>query len=680
MKSMTTINDYTISLVLHNPNALAKLIYGFCDLDDTICIPRVVLDNIIHFVGENNIAISNTKLKKFQETPFVKLPTYIVENQTSISQYNSKTLNGYPFDLMKSAIQKYTRRGDVSKLWYSGADMELMRYHPKSQAQMTNFFNRLKIIYLEDIGLGCIRLIELVDKVLKDNTVKDARYLNNQLPFLLKSMALCTHTRAYSAIRASMRTKLPTPQKGTKKFELGNNKDIVCEDPRGNLSLETVVESFIWSLENKDRNVWYWGEKIMEIGKLNEYYYRNSRPGFLIFAILYKFDFISDRKTIDICFNWYKDMHMREQFLCPLHATCVYVFSEEAVWEKPNPYPTSYDDYYNAYNPNLLNHRIIINDYVYDKHTRLGKQMKRGYADFKVEGALVAFDIDIFPSESEYYREYDLAASCSSETKEFKLKSRAQVNTSGSKPDTYFASNKNQEPVVVKGPYRSWKDATMPFKIQSVMKLFEGVNTYDVTIKTLFPDMFETIPLGARTSVDKNTPYYFVVMEDVMGLEKYPIKTYDGSGKLWQGYKITDYEKIFSENTHLGFATPSLLNDAARFSLLIQIAFRLAFQIGDIAIRNFVRYGDQVYNIDTEGIMGSNRIAWKKEEKEILLKTYQDNTDMYSNILQSWLGPGDSYIDRWYIVERTLTREYTSIIKENISGLLRQGINYFNNF
>lgn len=64
------------------------------------------------------------------------------------------------------------------------------------------------------------------------------------------------------------------------------------------------------------------------------------------------------------------------------------------------------------------------------------------------------------------------------------------------------------------------------------MKLFPEVNYYDVNVMILKPDMFTNIPLGLRNSmVDK--PYtFFMVMEDIMNQDVYPMTV--KSSKVWK--------------------------------------------------------------------------------------------------------------------------------------------------
>lgn len=650
-----TPTNYLFYLIFHNPNKFIEFINNFCQKKFILTYKNIV--DLLHYINKNHRNLANSNLKPFIDSQFYNLPEYIIKNLSSSKYRSVKTLNGYPFDIAKSAIQKYTRRAYFDKSSYMMADMFLMKWATKdSGGSLTNFYNRIRIIFLEDIALGSPYLIYLVNDTLED--INDQK-LSNKLPFLFKSMAYTIKSRFYSHVRAYYKTNKPeNPPKPNKIYNLGQDEN-----------LRDVVNNFVWCMENKDVSVCYWFHKIMDNEKLLTKRYNSTRPGFLIFDILYKFNFISDIKSVNICFNWYKTMKMKEQFLCALHPVYLYVLKDSAIWTKPNPFPDNYDSFYKYYNRNLLNKEITLDNYVLDMHTHQGKtKLKRTNADFALEGSLVSYDLELYPNFAEVYFQSHLSrGEPSYESKEFKLKSRAQLNTSGNKPDVYFATNNLNQNVVVKGPFLTKETLLISFKLQNIMKLFKGVNTYDINVMVLYPDMFAETPLGIRNKIKTNTPYYFIVMEDIMDQNYYP-KT-EKSSKLWHKEQVVDYEKLFKDNKNLGFGIPSTMNSKALFSLVIQLAFRLAFKIGDNAYRNFLRIDDMVYNLDTEGIMVGDKIQWSKEEIDIIKKCCRENFIEYNRILKSWLTPGDSFIDKWVIIEKTLTKQYTKEIKERIEYL-----------
>jgi hypothetical protein len=300
---------------------------------------------------------------------------------------------------------------------------------------------------------------------------------------------------------------------------------------------------------------------------------------------------------------------------------------------------------------------------------QIGKHMGRGYSDFAFEGSLVAYDMELFHQFYDNYKKNYLTMDKPPplETNEYTLKVRTQLNTGGNKPYVYFATNRLGQNVVVKGPYIYENSALLPFKLHNIMVLFEGINTYGINIRLLYPDLWEKVGLGTRNYVKKEDFYYFVIMDDILNQKKYPTTT--KSSKMWKNEVIANYDSLFEQQPHLSFGVPSKISEKARFSLLIQLAFRLAFEIGDNSYRNFIRVHDTVYNIDLEGIMVSTNIKFAKAEIGILNATRAKYWTEYSKIVESWLGGGNGYYNRWDICKTTLTKDIEKI-RNNIRKLL----------
>jgi hypothetical protein len=132
----------------------------------------------------------------------------LIKNQTVISYRNAKTLNGIPFDIAKSGLQKYIRRGVTDKAEYIMSDIYMMHWAgPESQGTITNFFNRIRITYLEDIGIASPQLLYMVNDVLE---FKPRERLSPKLPYLIKCLSTSLHSRCYSHIRSWWKTHKPT--------------------------------------------------------------------------------------------------------------------------------------------------------------------------------------------------------------------------------------------------------------------------------------------------------------------------------------------------------------------------------------------------------------------------------------------------------------------------------------
>lgn len=87
---------------------------------------------------------------------------------------NERSYNQFTLDVLKSAIQKYIRRGETEKAIYAALEMWMFKCVLKKGSRaggiLTNFVHRLQIIYLEDVGIGSI--IKQVDgKIVVDTSI-----------------------------------------------------------------------------------------------------------------------------------------------------------------------------------------------------------------------------------------------------------------------------------------------------------------------------------------------------------------------------------------------------------------------------------------------------------------------------------------------------------------------------
>lgn len=53
----------------------------------------------------------------------------------------------------------------------------------------------------------------------------------------------------------------------------------------------------------------------------------------------------------------------------------------------------------------------------------------------------------------------------------------------------------------------------------------------------------------------------------------------------------------------------------------------------------------------------------------IVKNSSRENFIEYNRILKSWLNTGDSFVNKWVIVEKSLTKQYTNELKERIEYL-----------
>jgi len=546
-----------------------------------------------------------------------------------------KSLHGYSFDVMKSAIQKYIRRGDVEKACLIAAEMDLFRFVNGSSSIVTNFYNRLRIIFYEDIGLANPGLLPILDNLL--NKWLGTKAITSYLIKAVSLMASSQHSRYFSHIRAV--TKNP-PFKENKIPSYGYPSLGADEG-----DLRETVDNLVWCLENKNEYAWYFANNILSLEKLKQKRGNSTRPGILIFYILQKF--MKSSEMLAISENWYKTMKMKEQFLCCIFPMYIYILGVPEEFEMLN-IQTNLTTYVQ-----MIETPTVIDDYVFDMHTSLGRKMGRNEADFGVEGSLVAYEKVFNEKIADFYTQGKITVGrTSSESQELSLKARAQLVCSAVRPDTYFAKNRIGQNVVVKGPFINQKDAMTVFDMQTIMRLFPYVNATSITVKYLKPDLFREGPgetgLGCRLKTDPQKGYYFVVMDDLFNLEEYPTKI--KSSAKWKETEVVDFEKLFAEHKELGFGAASEMDEDAKVSFVIQLMFRWAFKLGDFATRNFVRVGNKVYNLDVGSVNVGNAIRYSNAEKDILKMTIAKHGKYLRYVLKEWLN--NDYA--WRIVENRL--------------------------
>lgn len=109
-------------------------------------------------------------------------------------------------------------------------------------------------------------------------------------------------------------------------------------------------------------------------------------------------------------------------------------------------------------------------------------------------------------------------------------------------------------------------------------------------------------------------------------------------------------------------------------SLVYQLAFRFAFEIGDFATRNFFCKGNRVYNLDVEGVFVGKNLRWKKEERTILKNFVSLRKVKINSVLSDWLLPCfagyPSLYDKWEIIGESLGIKVERV-KGNIEWLMK---------
>jgi hypothetical protein len=652
----------------------SNFIKNFCDTNNT---GGLKFEKILQHMIINNL-VNSEPINNLKNSHFYDLPQWLFNNDSSTIYRQVRTVNSYSLDVIKSAMQKYARRGEPNDCVYSMIEMNFFKWLEGGNSSFTNFYNRMRVILLEDVGIASPSAIPVANKLLLKLRISQDEF-PVELPQLAWLMCNSLHSRTYSMIRSYYYLNPPlTSVPNDEKYKLfGKDEE----------NYRKEVDSLVSCLERKDLACSWWLEQIVKSEvKLEIKKYNSTRPGFLGFSII---EWFLKKQTnihpliwenFNITLKWFKELKIKESSICPFHPMFLYIMEDNLDFTQEN-YLLSESKPELYWSDNLLNKKRLFIPAVYDMHTRIGKNSGKNPADFAGEGSLVAFEDMVINEEkyrSVYVREKLRIGTVQTEKGVFTLKARAQLTCSNSRPDVYFAKYKLlsgiSKNIVVKGPYMSYEKANSSFQVSRLLSLFDKVNTVPTNINILIPDMFETIPLGCRKQVILNTPYYFIIFDDLYNIDNYPTKI--KSSKLWSEEKVVDFEKLFIEN-NIGFAVPSEMSEKAKLSLLYQLAIRYVFELGDFASRNFTRVEDKVWNLDTEGVFIGKSLRWKKSERILLSKVYIKYKKEIDNVLGSWLNPvstsNPSFYNRWFMVKRVmgLTDFQINKFKDNLVFLLK---------
>jgi hypothetical protein len=488
------------------------------------------------------------------ELDFDNIPEQIFRSQHSTKYRCETSPQGYDFDILKSALQKYIRRGETDKAIYVATELYHFRALDGGKSCYTNFINRIKIITLEDIGIAS-PILCVIDKLLKE--------LNQSKPTTIKSFSILyeiitrlsesLHYRYYSHLGNWIRNQ--TIEDLTLDYEQNTdpNMDRKISEfiiPKEDRCFDKWIIQMVLCLEHKNVAILYWIKEFFNTDKrLKIRIYNSNLPRYLAMYIISKY---AQEDIFRVSLAWLKKLNVAESFLCAIHpAICTMIpinYGELVnITDRTKKYLKKNLSY-------LYKDKLVLDDYVIDIHTGAGKKSGKTTSNFAVEGSLIAYENGCLKrlldnGMHHLYIKCKLHApkTLESERDVFRLKSRAQLVCGYAKTDVYYATLiDNDKNVVVKGPYASFDVVNRIYQISSIMRWFPHINTMEVNIKLLNLDMFrEKGGIGARSNLKKIGYGYFLVFNDIFDQTKYP--TIVKESKSWPPTKVVDYVTLFSK-------------------------------------------------------------------------------------------------------------------------------------
>jgi len=244
-----------------------------------------------------------------------------------------------------------------------------------------------------------------------------------------------------------------------------------------------------------------------------------------------------------------------------------------------------------------------------------------------------------------------------SENDFFEYIARAQVPTSGSKLDSYYAKMKQDygdfkksETVFIKGPFDN-------DKVYDILKLFiemkKLMNIQYIYLEkvdlTLSKDFFtgevnieDNVGKGyIRNKLKKNEIYSFIIYKNLCGdishTAKYGyLKTQKSKAWIDTNATIVNWSKMDSKCHH--FEVDDLKNEKYLLEYMEALYFRYLFGIVDAANRNFLIVNNRLYGIDEENIdmIKDSNFSKLAKQFDYINKKWDKVSVKIENILEEW--------------------------------------------
>jgi hypothetical protein len=207
---------------------------------------------------------------------------------------------------------------------------------------------------------------------------------------------------------------------------------------------------------------------------------------------------------------------------------------------------------------------------------------------------------------------------------------RAQVNTAGFKPCTYFATYENRS-VFVKGPFATKADASIAMLVSRFKLMLADLQVPQGILVELIPDGMNDCKLGLRLRLDRTKPHWFQVNDDLLGgVHHSKVKT---TLKAWTSpVNVVDWSKgVVSHVAYSKDESKSIYvtNPVAAISLVKHVFLSWVCGSGaDLAYSNFLLIGDDVVQVDCDNFgrfdwdITSSQIASNKTQAALQMEKF----------------------------------------------------------
>jgi hypothetical protein len=555
---------------------------------------------------------------------------------------NEHSVGGFKLSVAKSWLQKAVRRGEVGLALLAARELHSFARAPGTPADRqrirTNFFHRLMIIFLEDVGQEPLwPQVDGLLQQLKGATGEkelDVVYRWVSLMCRAPKSRACSHARAVAA-----------SGHGDLAAEQYPELYAMCTAAPSKPSAEQMRKA----VDSRIPAAFVTAYRFVETsGPVKTAY--GTKPVWAVHAVIQgTARTTKERKYGEIARRWAKELQgVKEAFLCWMLPLLARTWPEPAGDAGENTAgENTADESYPLPLPPLP---PKLPEYVFDMHVT----GRADHARFALEGSLVENEDvrRVSPTFKAFYTALKLASTGHvdrrdphvppatatglsagpatdlsaghglsagpvtglsaapgigpsteasvlagvRETEYFTFQVRAQLNTTSSRADVYFAVRLSDgASVVVKGPLSS-TDAQRAAWL-SEWKRRHMMPATDVQVVWLVPDLWPMgVPLGRRNACDRARPAAFLVSTSLLPPNtELPVKTHSSS--LWPETQVVDWHKL----TAWSPVAPGLPRQA-RLDWVTNLLWRCVFGLGDLADRNFVlTHEGRLVSVDEDG-------------------------------------------------------------------------------
>jgi len=303
--------------------------------------------------------------------------------------FSSISYHGYKLDILKSGLQKYLRRRELDKMLWCLSEIYLFKVYAESSNELkatkgiiTNLLNRLIIMLDEELLFvewdKYLIIRDLINKF-EDSGRDDILSLVKMCKILCSARLLRRNSDIRAYYRFSMMNKIKSP-------------DVLVEQRVGEDIDNWYFHNFKAYYEKGDRNCFYWMYKIYCGGREGTVKrFKRKENVYMIWEYLQKNAFGNGllKKCIDYRLKEFYNKNRKERGIFLSAAVDLCLEKDNIEWDNALLKECVEADSNDINKMFDGRKKLIIDDYVIDMHTSLGRRLGKNAINFMAEGSLV---------------------------------------------------------------------------------------------------------------------------------------------------------------------------------------------------------------------------------------------------------------------------------------------------